>query len=56
MARMQVAIPGDLMQWLRTLEADALRNGQRVPQSAVIRAALRDWKAAGHSWKDASGA
>lgn len=56
MARMQVAIPADLAQWLRTLEADALRAGQRVPQSAVIRAALRAWQEAGHGWKDAQGA
>jgi Arc/MetJ-type ribon-helix-helix transcriptional regulator len=56
MARMQVAIPADLAQWLREQEAAALNHGQRVPQSGMIRAALREWKMAGRGWKDASGA
>jgi Arc/MetJ-type ribon-helix-helix transcriptional regulator len=56
MARMQVAIPGDLAQWLREQEAAALQHGQRVPQSGMIRAALRAWKDAGRGWKDAAGA
>ncbi len=51
-----MAIPGDLSQWLRDQEAAALQSGRRVAQSAIIRSALRDWKAAGHTWKDAEGA